>query len=42
MAGNKGLARDGLTLMPVWYGDRYRRIMGRSLVACRAVARREV
>jgi len=43
MAGNKGLAQGSLTLMPVWDGDRYwRMMMGRSFVAGRAVARREV
>lgn len=43
MAGNKGLAQGSLTLMPVWDGDRYwRKMTGRSFVAGRAVARREV
>ncbi len=42
MAGNKGLARGSLTLMPVWHGDRYWHMMGRSFVAGRTVARREV
>jgi len=42
MAGNKGLAKGSLTVMPVWYGERYRRMMDRSFVTGRAVARGEV